>query len=183
VSGHGLAAGHEEEAPATALGRIARGIERTVTPVYKAIGALGAAVMALVLGSMCYSAIAKQVGQPLDGYSDIVELGLLLMLTAGMGLEHLGHEKMTVEVISVRLPKKMQAVLAPIIFLLVVVVLAIAVWRLVDYGIAKQSYSETTAGLLLPKAPFVFLLAFGVFTLIPIYLSRLLASIDRLVKR
>ncbi len=53
------------------------------------------------------------------------------MLAAAIGVEHLGHEKMTVDAITVQLPKKMQAVVAPIIFFLVMVMLVIAVWQLV----------------------------------------------------
>ena len=40
---------------------------------------------------------------------------------------------------------------------------------------------ETTPGVLsLPKYPFAYLIAFGILTLVPIYLVRLLRAIDEL---
>ena len=106
------------------------------------------------------------------------------MIALAIGIEHMGHEKMTVEVIVKLFPKKAQAILAPIMFALVIVILVVAIWQLIKLGIKIQDRGELTKDVLhLPKYPFVYLITFGVFTLVPIYLARFLASIDRLVKR
>jgi TRAP-type C4-dicarboxylate transport system permease small subunit len=101
-----------------------------------------------------------------------------------MGLEHMGHEKMTVDILVRRLPTRVQKIIAPIIYLIAIGILVIAVWQLVVWGMKVQDREQTTMGTLgLPIYPFAYLSAFGMFTLIPIYLVRLLASIDAAVRK
>lgn len=184
MSGHGHSQDGEVAAPATILGRVADGIERYVRPAYRWLGYLGAVAIALVVIAMVYSAIGRYVNHPLNGSGDIVEMGLLVMIALAMGIEHMGHEKMTVDAIVRLLPNKMQAILAPIIFTLVLIILVFAIIYLVKYGIKLQDRGTFTRGTLhLPKYPFVYIISGGMATLFPIYLARLLHSIDRLVKR
>lgn len=184
MSEHGHPPGGAVEEPATVLGRVANGIERYIEPVYRWLGYLGAATVALLIIAMVYSAFGRYLNHPLNGSTDIIEMGLLVMIALAMGIEHMGHEKMTVDAIYRLFPKKMQAVLAPIVFALVLVIMGIAIYYLVKYGIKLQDRGEVTKGTLhLPKYPFAYIITFGVITLFPIYLARLLHSIDRLVKR
>ncbi len=184
MSEHGHHPGGEAIEPATALGKVANGIEHFIRPIYKWMAWGGALVLSALTVTMIWSAIGRYLDRPLEGATDIIEMSLLLMLTFAAGFEHMGHEKMTVDVLYKVLPKKSQAVLAPIIFTLVVAILCIAVFYMVKLGVKMQGRGEVTKGILhLPKYPFVFAISFGVFTLIPIYVSRVLHSIDRLVKR
>jgi TRAP-type C4-dicarboxylate transport system permease small subunit len=184
VSEHGHPPDGEGAAPSTILGKVANGIEGFIRPIYRWLGYLGALAIGLLVVAMIYSAIGRYVNHPLNGSTDIIEMGLLVMIALAMGIEHMGHEKMTVDAVSRLLPKKMQAVIAPVIFALVIVILVVAIWQLIKLGIKIQDRGELTKDVLhLPKYPFVYLITFGVFTLVPIYLARFLASIDRLVKR
>jgi hypothetical protein len=55
---------------------------------------------------------------------------------------------------------------------------------LIKWGIKIQARGETTPGTLkLPKYPFIYLAAFGVLTLVPIYVGRLLNALDKVVKK
>jgi TRAP-type C4-dicarboxylate transport system permease small subunit len=184
VSEHGHPAEGEVTAPATILGRVANGIEKFIGPVYRWLGYLSAVSIGLLVLAMLYSALGRYVNHPLNGSTDIIEMGLLVMIALAMGVEHMGHEKMTVDALSKLLPKKIQAVLAPLVFTLVIAMLVVAVWQLIKLGVKIQDRGEVTKDVLhLPKYPFVYLISFGVITLVPIYLARLLSSIDRLVKR
>ena len=184
MSAHGQPPGHEAEVPATVLGRVAGGIEGFVRPIYRWVGWLGALVILGVTIAMIYSAIGRYVGHPLDGAVDIQRLGLVCMVAFAMGIEHMGHEKMTVDAVVRFLPKRVQDYIAPVIFLLVNAMLVIAVWQLTEMGIARQESGQVTRGTMhLPIWPFIFILVYGMLTLIPIYFARLLRSIDRLVKR
>jgi TRAP-type C4-dicarboxylate transport system permease small subunit len=170
--------------PASFLGRAARGIEDFIRPIYRWVGYGGAVVVALVSIAMVYSAIGRYVDHPLNGSGDIIELGFLVMIALAIGIEHMGHEKMTVDAVARLLPKKVQAWLQPIIFVLVLAILVVVVWQLVKHGFRFYERGEKTPGTLhLPRWPFAFIIAFGMFTLIPIYVARLLESLDRLVKR
>ena len=169
--------------PATVLGRVAVGIEKYIEPVYRWLGYAGALVIMLATATLIYAAFARMAGNALDGKPEVEEYGLLLMVALAMGIEHFGHEKMTVDALARLLPKKVQGIIAPIIFALVTAILVIAVWQLIEYGMGLQESGEWTRSLNIVKYPFVYILAGGVFTLIPIYVARLLTSIDRLVKR
>lgn len=184
MSEHGHPPEGEAVAPATVLGRVAKTIEDFIRPIYRVVGWGGALVIFGVIVAMIYSSVGRYVGHPLDGAVDIQRMGLLLMIALAMGIEHLGHEKMTVDAIVRLFPKRLQGVIAPIVFFLVLVMLAVAVWQLIELGIKKQESGEVTKGTMhLPKYPFVFILVYGFITLFPIYLARFLHSIDRLVKR
>ncbi len=184
MSEHGHPPDSEVVEPATCWARSPTASRGFIEPVYRWLGYAGALVIALLVIAMTYSAIGRYVNHPLNGSTDIIEMGLLVMIALAMGIEHMGHEKMTVDALSKLLPRKMQAVLAPIIFLLVLVIMVIAIYYLIKLGIKMQDRGEVTKGTLhLPKYPFVYIISFGMITLVPIYLARLLHSIDRLVKR
>lgn len=183
MSGHGP----DEPAatlPTTSLGRFANSIEVFLKPVYTWIAYVGAAVLGLITLAIVYSIIARQFGAPLPGTQELIEQSLVVMIFAAMGLEHMGHEKMSVDVLCRLLPQRMQKIIAPIIYAIAVAILVIAVWQLVSWGMRVQSRGQTTIGVLgLPLYPFAYFSAFGIATLIPIWLGRFLNSIDRAVKR
>jgi TRAP-type C4-dicarboxylate transport system permease small subunit len=171
--------------PASGLTRFASSIESAYKPIYTWLGYVGAAVLGLLVIAMMYSVIGRRFfGAPLPGSADIIEMSLLIMTMTVIGLEHMGHEKMTVDAVANRLPRRFQEVLAPIIYAIAIVILGIAVWQLIVWGIKIQGRGETTPGTLqLPKYPFAYLCALGIFTLIPIYIVRFLNALARVVKR
>jgi TRAP-type mannitol/chloroaromatic compound transport system permease small subunit len=95
-----------------------------------------------------------------------------------MGLEHLGHEKMTVDLLTRRFSKKTQTIVSIVVYCLAIVILCVAVWQLIVWAGALFERGETTPGTLqLPKYPFAYLCAFGIATLVPIYVARLLRAL------
>jgi TRAP-type C4-dicarboxylate transport system permease small subunit len=175
----------EAALPASGLTRFASSIEAVYTPIYTWLSYVGAAVLALLVLAMMYSVFGRRFfGSPLPGSSDIIEMSLLIMTMTVLGLEHMGHEKMTVDAVLNRLPRRFQDVVAPIVYFIAIVILCIAVWQLIAWGIKVQGRGETTPGTLgLPKYPFAYLCALGIFTLIPIYLVRFLNSLAKVVKK
>ena len=76
----------------------------------------------------------------------------------------------------------MNRVVNIVIYCLAIVILAVAVWQLIVWAGALLERGETTPGVLeLPKYPFAYLCAFGMFTLIPIYVARLLRAVGGVV--
>jgi TRAP-type C4-dicarboxylate transport system permease small subunit len=176
--------GTEEALPASGLARFADSVEGVLKPFYTWIGYIGAAVMGLLILAVVYSIIGRQFGAGLPGSQELIEQSLVIIVFTVMGLEHMGHEKMTVDVVTKRFPKGVQHIIAPIIYLIVMGILVIAVWQLVGWGMRVQDREATTMGTLgLPIYPFAYLAAFGIATLVPIYLVRFLHAIDEAVKR
>ncbi len=175
----------EAAVPASGLARFASSLEGRLRPVYTWLGYIGALVLGLLIIAMMYSIIGRRFfNSPLPGSADIIEMSLLVMTALVIGIEHLGHEKMTVDVLTKHFPKRLQDILAPAIYLIAIGILCVAVWQLIVWGIKIQDRGETTSGTLaLAKYPFAYLAAFGLFTMIPIYLARFLAALGKAVKR
>jgi TRAP-type C4-dicarboxylate transport system permease small subunit len=170
--------------PATVWGRAGQAITKFIEPIYRWLGWGGALVLFVLVVLMIYSALGRYIGHPLNGSGDLIQYSFLVMIALAIGTEHLGHEKMIVDAVVKLFPQKMQRVLAPIIQLLVIAILILAVWQLIKHGVRLADRGEHTKGTLhLLKAPFAFIAAFGIFTLIPVMVARFLESVDRLVKR
>lgn len=174
-----------EAAPsATALGRFAASFEAVLKPFYTGLAYIGAAVLGLLILAVVYSIIGRQLGAPLPGVREIIEQSLVVIVFTVMALEHMGHEKMAVDILVRHLPQRAQKIIAPIIYAIAVVILVIAVWELVAWGMRIQEQGRTTMGTLsLPIWPFAYLSAFGIATLIPIWFIRFLTSLDKAVRK
>jgi len=175
--------GAEVPAAASGLSRFVDSAEALLKSFYDWMAYLGAAALALLILAIIYSIIGRQFGAALRGSQEIIEQSLLVIVFLAMGSEHMGHEKMAVDVLTARLPRRAQQVIAPIIYAVAVAILVIAVWQLVVWGMQVQDRGQTTMGVLaLPIYPFIYLAAFGTATLVPIWLLRFLGSIDEAVK-
>lgn len=184
MSEHGHAHGAQAAMPATAVGRAGQAIVKFLEPIYRWLGYAGALVLFALVIAMIYSAIGRYISHPLTGAMDIIQYSFLVMIALAIGSEHLGREKMVVDAVVKLFPKKMQRGLEPVIHLLTVVILIIAVWVVIRHGVNLIERGEHTKGVLkLPKGPFAFIAAFGVFTLIPISVARFLEALDKLVKK
>jgi TRAP-type C4-dicarboxylate transport system permease small subunit len=172
----------EAALPASGLVRFADSFEALLKKIYTPIAWVGAATLAALVVAMFYSVIARRFfNSPLEGSGDIIEMSLLIMTATVLGLEHLGHEKMTVDLLVKKFSKKTQAVIAPFIYALAAAILSVAFYELLVFAGKLYERGETTPGVLaLPKWPFAYLIAFGMLTLIPIYVVRLLRSLGEL---
>ena len=174
-----------EAAPSdSGLARFAASFEAVLKPVYTWLAYISAAVLGLLILAIVYSIIGRQFGASLPGSREIIEQSLVVIVFLVMGLEHMGHEKMAVDIVIRHLPKRAQTIIAPLIYAIAVAILVIAVWELVAWGTRMYDQGRTTMGTLsLPIWPFAYLAAFGMATLIPIWFIRFLTSIDKAVRR
>jgi TRAP-type C4-dicarboxylate transport system permease small subunit len=182
MSEHGRPGG-EAAVPASGLVRFADSFEAVLGKIYRPIGWVGAATLAFVVVMMVWSVIGRRFfNAPLEGSADIQEMGLLVMTMMVLGVEHLGHEKMTVNLVTRRFSRPAKRIDNIVIYCLAIVILSVAVWQLLVWAGALFERGETTPGVLaLPKYIFAYISAFGMFTLIPIYVARLLRAIGGVV--
>jgi TRAP-type transport system small permease protein len=169
---------------ASGLARFADSIEAFYKPVYTWLGYIGAAALAALVLAMVWSIVGRKFfGAPLKGSTEITQLGLVVMTFLVLGAEHMGHEKMTVDIIIKHFPRRLQEIIAPITYILVIAIFCILCWQLVVLGITYQDAHQTLRNIDVKIYPFAYLAAFGILTMIPIYLVRFLKSIDRAVKK
>jgi TRAP-type C4-dicarboxylate transport system permease small subunit len=183
MSEHGQPGG-EAALPATGLTKFANSIEAFYKPIYTWLGYIGAGALGGLVLIMFYAIIARRfLNAPMKGSVEVTQVALAVMTATVLGAEHMGHEKMTVDVIIKRFPARAQAIIAPIIYILAIGILCIACWQLVVLGNTYREAGQTLRNLDLFIYPFTYLLALGIFTLIPIYVVRFLKAIDAAVKK
>ena len=170
--------------PASGLARFAASAEAFLKPIYKWLGYIGAAVLGALVLAMAWSIIGRRFfGSPLKGSTEIQQLALVLMTFLVLAIEHMGHEKMTVDIVIKHFPKRLQAIIAPFVYILVIAIFCVLCWQLIKLGMTYQEAGQTTRDLKISIYPFTYLAAFGIFTMIPIYIVRFLKAIDAAVKR
>jgi TRAP-type transport system small permease protein len=170
--------------PASGLTKFADSIEAFIKPIYTWLGYVGAAVLAGLVVAMIWSIVGRRFfNAPLKGSTEITQLGLAVMTFTVLGLEHMGHEKMTVDLIIKHFSKRAQAIIAPIVYILVVAIFCILTWQLVVLAHTYQNAHQTLRNIDVPIYPFAYLAAFGILTMIPIYVARFLKSVDVAVRR
>ena len=170
--------------PASGLARFASSIEAFYKPIYTWLGYIGAASLGVLVLAMFWSIIGRKFfNTPLKGSTEITQLGLVVMTFLVIAAEHMGHEKMTVDIIIKHFPRRLQEIIAPIVYILVVGIFCVLCWQLVDLGITYQNANQSLRNLDVHIYPFTYLAAFGILTMIPIYVVRFLKSLDRAVKK
>jgi TRAP-type C4-dicarboxylate transport system permease small subunit len=182
MSGHGRPGG-ETAPPPTGLALFADSFEAVLGKIYRPISWVGAGTLAFVVVMMIWSVIGRRFfNNPLEGSGDIQEMGLLIMIMTAMGVEHLGHEKMTVNLLTRRFSRSAKRIVNIVVYCFAIAILTVAVWQLVVWANKLFERGETTPGVLeLPKYPFAYLCAFGIATLVPIYVARLLRALGGVV--
>ncbi len=171
--------------PASGLAKAANSIEAFIKPVYTWLAYIGSAVLGALVLAMIWSIVGRRFfNSPLKGSTELTQLGLVLITFLVIGFEHMGrHEKMTVDIVSKHLPQKMQNIVQPIIYFLGIVIFCVLCWQLVVLGHTYQDAHQRTRNVPVPIYPFTYVAAFGIFTMIPIFVMRLLRSLDGLVKK
>lgn len=171
-------------APSSGLARSADFIEAHIKRIYAWLGYAGAFSLGALVLVMFYSVLARRFfDAPLAGSTEMTQLGLVLIVAFVFGIEHLGHEKMTVDILVKHFPAKMRAVIAPFIYLLGIAVFCVAVWQLIVLGNTYREAGQTLRNIRVPIYPFTYLLVLGFVTMIPIYVARFLRALDAAVKK
>jgi TRAP-type transport system small permease protein len=172
------------ELPPSGLTRIADAIEAFLKPIYTWLGYVGALALGVLVAAMIYSIIGRRFfASPLPGSTELTQFALVIITFTVLASEHMGHEKMTVDIVIKRFPQKLQEIIAPIIYILVIGIFCVLLWQLIVLGMTYQSYHQKLGTVNIQIYPFTYLAAFGIFTMIPIYVVRFLKAIDKAVKK
>jgi TRAP-type C4-dicarboxylate transport system permease small subunit len=174
----------EAASPASGLAKFANSIETFYKPIYTWLGYIGAAALGALVLAMVWSIIGRKFfGSPLKGSTEITQLGLVVMTFLVLAAEHMGHEKMTVDILFKHFPRRLQEIVAPIMYILVVAIFCILCWQLIVLGMTYQEAHQTLRNLDVRIYPFAYLAAFGILTMIPIYITRFLKALGAAVKK
>jgi TRAP-type C4-dicarboxylate transport system permease small subunit len=145
---------------------------------------VGLAGLLVVMFITCIDVIgAKLFFRPVLGALDIVMLSQLVAISFATSFALILGRHIRVEFFVARLPRRAQAVIDSIIFLLGLALFILIIWRLCVYGYSLQTGGEVGATALIPLYPFAYGIALASIPVCLVFLLEFLDSLTRIVRR
>lgn len=126
---------------------------------------------------------AKLFLRPVFGALDTVMLAQLVAMSCAAAMTLMIDRHVAVEFFVFLLPKRLQTVVEVFVNLLGLGLFILLTWRLTDYAYMLQVETEVTPTARIPLYPFTYAAAIACIPVCLIYLSKLIESLLRLVKR
>lgn len=119
---------------------------------------------ALVLAGIMMVTVVDVVGRyvlnrPLPGSSEITEILMAVLIYAGLPVVSARNAHIVVDLLDSVTPKAVARIRDAIMRLLSILILAVIAWRLWAYGNQIRVYGDTTEYLLIPLAPFAYVMS------------------------
>jgi len=145
---------------------------------------IGLAGLLVVMFITCIDVIgAKVFLRPVFGAIDIVMLSQLVAISFAAAFSLILGRHVRVEFFVVMLPRRVQAVIDGIVFLLGLILFILIIWRLCVYGYFLQTGGEESATAGIPLYPFAYGIALASIPVCLVLLLEFLNAIVRMVKR
>jgi TRAP-type C4-dicarboxylate transport system permease small subunit len=145
---------------------------------------IGLAGLLVVMFITCIDVIgAKLFLRPVFGAIDIVMLSQLVAISFACAFALILGRHVRVEFFVAWLPRRAQAVIDSIVFLLGLTLFILIIWRLCVYGYSLQTGGEVSATALIPLYPFAYGIALASIPVCLVFLLEFLKSLARMVQR
>ncbi|OGO17841.1 MAG: hypothetical protein A2Z15_03880 [Chloroflexi bacterium RBG_16_50_11] len=148
---------------------------------FEFIGIAGLLVMMLITGIDVVG--AKLFKWRLLGAIDVVMLSQLVAIAFAAAATLIVGRHITVDFFVKKLPRRVQAVIDSIIYLLVLCLFGLIIWRLTVLGYRFQTSGEATATVSIPLYPFAYGIAMASIPVCLVIIAELIKSLARVVKR
>ena len=165
------------------LERIARGLQRIVFPVSNAVSVIGMIVLILMVLLTVADVFARRFfDTPISGALSLSSLGLVIFvfLTLAYCAAKGGHVELGI--LTSLFPKRVQAGIASIMYILTAGILGVAGWQLWVQAMKVQTAGQTAGPLEIMIYPFLYIAALGTFLVALVYLIFSLNSIIEVKK-
>jgi len=145
---------------------------------------VGLAGLLVVMFITCIDVVgAKLFLRPVFGAIDVVMLSQLVAISFATAITLILGRHVQVEFFVVRLPKRVQAAIDGFVFLLVLGLFILIIWRLCVYGYLLQTGGEVSATARIPLYIFAYGIAVASVPVCLVLLQRFLKSLSSVVKR
>lgn len=154
---------------------------RRVSGIFEWIGVVALLVMMVIT---CIDVVgAKVFLWRLFGAIDIVQLSQIVAISFAASMTLILGRHIQVEFFVSRFPKRIQAVLNSVIFLLSLGLFILIIWRLCAIGYSFKASGEHSATASIPYYPFAYAIAFACLPVCFVLLQECLKSIRRIVQK
>ncbi len=165
------------------LDKITRGLQKIVYPASSAVSIIGMITLILMVLLTIAEVIARRFfNEPITGALSLSSLGLVIFvfLTLAYCAVKGGHVELGI--LTSALPKRVQAVIASIMYILTAGILGVAGWQLWVQAMKVQNAGQTSGPLEIVIYPFLYIASLGTLLVALVYLIFCLNSLSEVRK-
>ena len=145
---------------------------------------IGLTAMLVMMVITCIDVIgAKVFKSPILGALDIVQLSQIVAIAFAASMTLIIGRHIQVEFFFDLLPRRVQAVISPIILLIVFVFFIVIIWQISVLGYSFQTSGEYTATAYIPLYPFAYGVALAFIPVCLVLLVEFLKSLKQKVEK
>jgi TRAP-type transport system small permease protein len=160
-----------------------RTLESVLNFVCRYVNILGIAVLLAMTGMTVVDVIGRIFKRPIVGGTEITEFMMVTIVFLCIGWAAVKGKMITVDLVTMRLPLKVQAVLNVITMFIGLIVVVIITWRSFLATIDMQSDKVNTMILHIPAAPFMWILSFGFSILCLVMIAQFVRNVAKAVAK
>jgi len=159
-------------------------IERFTNFISKWLNWVAGIGLVVMLGLIVADVIGiKLFSNPIPGAIEIIAFLGVVVTAFAIAYTHVMRGHIKVEFLVIRLPARVQAIIASLVFVLGIILFALLAWRSYEYGRVLQTTGEVSMTQGIPFYPFVYALAFCCIPVCLVLLVELLKSVLKAVKK
>jgi TRAP-type transport system small permease protein len=160
-----------------------RTVESVLNSVCRVVNILGIVVLLAMTAMTVVDVIGRIFKRPIVGGTEITEFMMVTIVFLCIGWAAIKGKMITVDLLTMRLPLKVQSILNVITMFIGLIVVVIITWRSYLATIDIQNDRVTTMILHIPSAPFMWILSFGFSILCLVMLAQFIHNVAKVVAK
>jgi TRAP-type transport system small permease protein len=142
-------------------------VERYFFPPIKAIHKFGYYVLFLLMFLTCGDIIGRYLAGtvpgfgPIPGTFELTEFALAIVVFASIGYTEILKQHISIDVVTARFPKRVQAYLDCVIYLAMIIMFSLVAWQSIVYAGHLVEGQNVSGVLSIPIWPFLIIVAIG----------------------
>ena len=166
------------------LTRIARALNRAISPVSRVANGVGAVFLAAMMFlTVTDVSLRYFFNRPLMGAFELTQFMMVILVSFGIAYCALLKGHVSVDLVVSRLRPRARAIIGSITYFMSLGIFSLVTWQSVLQANTQTASGQTSAILYIPIFPFVWVLAFGSGLLCLVLLVNLLESLSETVEK
>jgi TRAP-type C4-dicarboxylate transport system permease small subunit len=159
-------------------------VRRSISSLSRALNIVGVSTLMIVMIlTVADVSLRYLVNHPIAGTFELTEFLLVILASFGFAYTALQNGHVTVDLVIERFSPKIQAVIDTITSLISIGVFVTVTWASILYARSEWKAKAVSTILLLPRFPFILVVAVGCAVLCLALLVNLLNSVNKVVKK
>jgi TRAP-type C4-dicarboxylate transport system permease small subunit len=158
-------------------------LTKITDPTIRLLNRVGGVALVAMTLLICADVVGRMLKHPVVGTYDLVGLLNGMVVAFAMAYTYAIKGHVAVELLTLRLPPRVQAVLGAFVSLMSLFFFAILIWQLVVYGTGVLRSGETSMTVGIPLFPFVYGIALGLIPLCLLIFIDFIKSIAKVIAK